>query len=58
MRVYVLTTGILFGLIVLAHIARLFAEGAHLVQDPIFITLTLAALAVAVWATVLLTRRS
>jgi len=57
MRCYVAATGIVFALIFAAHIARLFAEGSSLLREPFFIGTSLAALALAVWALVLLTRR-
>jgi hypothetical protein len=50
MRAYVITTGIVFGLIVLGHIARAMAEGLGLVKDPFFILTTLAAVALSLWA--------
>jgi hypothetical protein len=57
MRCYVAATGIVFALIFAAHIARLFAEGSWLLREPFFIGTSLASLALAVWALVLLTRR-
>jgi hypothetical protein len=50
MRAYVITTGTVFGLIVLAHISRAIAEGPALVKDPIYIVTTLAAVALSLWA--------
>jgi hypothetical protein len=50
MRAYVMTTGVLFGLITLAHIWRAFEEGSGLATDPGFILLTLAAAALCLWA--------
>jgi hypothetical protein len=58
MRAYLITTGAVFGLITLAHIARAFAEGWHLASDPVFVLLTLAAAALCLWAWRLLRRRS
>ena len=43
MKAYVMTTGIVFGLIVVAHISRAIAEGPSLAKDPFFVLLTLAA---------------
>jgi hypothetical protein len=54
MRAYLLTTGVLFGLVAVAHILRIFGEGAHLATDPWFILLTLAAVGLCVWAMLLL----
>jgi hypothetical protein len=50
MRAYVITSGIVFGLVVLAHIARAAAEGPSLLKSPIYIVSTLAAIALSLWA--------
>ena len=50
MKAYVITTGSVFGLIVLAHLARAVAEGPQLAKDPSFILLTAAAAVLSVWA--------
>ena len=50
MRTYVMTTGILFGLVTIAHIWRVFEEGSALATEPWFILLTLAAAALSLWA--------
>jgi hypothetical protein len=50
MKAYVITSGAIFGLITLAHIARVFAEGPRLAADPLFILLTVAAASLCVWA--------
>jgi hypothetical protein len=50
MKAYIMTTGAVFGLITLAHIARVFAEGPQLAREPWFILMTLAAAALSVWA--------
>ena len=56
MKAYVITTGTLFGLVVLAHIWRVFEEGAHPVTEPSFVLLTLAAAAMSAWAWILVAR--
>jgi hypothetical protein len=58
MKAYVLATGAIFGLITLAHIARMFAEGSLLATDPWFLLLTVAAAALCFWACCLLRRSS
>jgi hypothetical protein len=58
MRTYVAVTGLIFALIFAAHVARGWAEGSGLLREPFFIATSLAALALGVWALVLLTRRS
>ena len=50
MKAYLITTGMVFGLITLAHIGRVFAEGPHLATDPLFVLLTIAAAALCAWA--------
>ena len=54
MKAYVMTTGAIFGLIVLAHVARVVAEGPRLATDPFFVLLTVLAAALCVWAVRLL----
>ena len=49
MKAYVMTTGAVFGLITLAHLLRMIAEGPH-VADPWFVLLTIAAASLCVWA--------
>jgi len=45
-----MTTGAVFGLITLAHVLRIIAEGPHLVTEPWYVLLTVVAAALAVWA--------
>lgn len=54
MRAYVLITGTAFALLVLAHLARVVAEGPGPLTDPLFVATTLMAFALAVWAARLL----
>ena len=49
MKAYVTTTGVVFALLTLVHIWRVFEEG-HLLTDPWYLLITLAAAAPAVWA--------
>ena len=51
MKAYLLTTGSVFGLIVVAHIWRAFVEGTRVITDPVFILLTIlaAALSIRAW---------
>ena len=58
MKAYLITTGVVFGLITVAHIWRAFAEGSHLATDPVFILLTVASAALCFWAWRLLRRSS
>ena len=43
-----------FGLLTLAHIARMFEEGAHLITQPVFLLTTVGSASVCVWAIILL----
>lgn len=56
MRTYLTITGVVFGLVTLAHIWRAIAEGPHLATDPVFVVLTLAAASLSLWAFRLLWR--
>ena len=58
MRAYVVTTGILFGLVTLAHLLRMVYESRALATDPAYLILTAAAGALCVWACVLMVRRA
>lgn len=49
MRAYVLTTGIVFGLLALAHVWRFIEEGPALARNPFFIVITVAAAALSFW---------
>jgi hypothetical protein len=50
MKAFLITTGTVFGLITLVHIARAFAEGAGVAKDPVFVLLTLLAAGLSAWA--------
>ena len=50
MRSYVITTGIIFALLVVAHVARLVTESAELATDPFYLLVTAIAAGLAVWA--------
>jgi hypothetical protein len=58
MKAYLITTGSIFGLIVVAHILRIIEEGPHLAKDPGYLLLTVAAGSVSIWAWRLLFKRS
>lgn len=58
MRVYIATTGVVFGLITAAHIWRVVAEGTQLAKDPFFILITVLAAGLSGWAVTLLRRSS
>jgi hypothetical protein len=50
MKAYLVTTGVVFGLITLAHIVRIVMEGSHLLKEPLYVVLTLVAAGLSVWA--------
>jgi hypothetical protein len=50
MRAYVVTTGVIFGLLVLAHAWRVAGESPELLKDPFFVAATLVAAALCAWA--------
>lgn len=50
MKAYLMTTGVVFGLITLAHIVRIVMEGPHLLKEPLYIVLTLVAAGLSAWA--------
>jgi hypothetical protein len=50
MKAYVMTTGILFGLLTMAHVWRVVEEGRHLAADTWYVLITLATAALCFWA--------
>jgi hypothetical protein len=50
MRGYIITSGTVFGLILLAHVAKAMAEGVSTLNDPWFVGSSIVAAALAVWA--------
>jgi hypothetical protein len=53
MRAYVITSGLLFGLVFLAHIARVVLEGQATLRDPFFVGSSLLALGMVAWCAVI-----
>ncbi|HEU4787891.1 MAG TPA: hypothetical protein VFS57_10790 [Gemmatimonadaceae bacterium] len=56
MRPYLLINSIVFGLVTIAHIWRIFGESAALARDPWFIALTVIAAALSIWSALLFRR--
>ena len=54
MRAYVMTTGVLFGLLTGVHVWRVLEEDPRLATDPGYVLITLAAAALCLWACLLL----
>ena len=57
MKAYIITSGAIFALITIAHIAHIAME-AHVLREPFFLLLTLLAAALSIWAFVVLRRVS
>ncbi len=57
LRCYVIATGIVFALMFVAHVARVFAEGNGILREPLIIATSVISLGFAVWAIFLLVKR-
>ena len=57
MKAYVITTGVIFALITIAHIMRIVAE-PRTATEPVFILLTFLSAALCIWAWQVLRRLS
>ena len=59
MRTYTATTGVIFALLAVSHVWRMYAESsAHLERRPEYIIITLVAAGLSVWAMLILRRRT
>lgn len=56
MRAYVMVTGAVFALLVVAHIARMVVESHRLAIEPVYVGITLIAAGLSAWAGTLLWR--
>jgi hypothetical protein len=56
-RCYIAATGIVFALMFVAHVVRVFAEGAQILGEPIIIVTSIASLGLVIWAAYLLFRK-
>lgn len=56
MKAYVITTGVIFGLLTIAHVARMIGENHGLAEDAWYVAITLATAALCAWAFVVLRR--
>jgi hypothetical protein len=50
MKAYLLTSGAVFGLLVVAHIVRVIIEGPGVIREPVFTIATILAAALCLWA--------
>ena len=57
MRTYVMVSGAMFVLLVLAHVARLLFEGVMVAFQPVFAASTVLGVGMSVWAWYLLRRK-
>ena len=58
MKAYIVTTGVLFGLLTLAHVLRIVYESRALASDPWYMLITTAAAGLCAWAWLLIARRA
>jgi len=58
MKAYIITSGCIFALIAIAHVARIATESPNILREPLFLILTLLAAALSIWAFVVLRRVS
>jgi hypothetical protein len=56
MKAYVITTGVVFGLLTVAHLMRIVWEDRRLATDPAYLAITAAAAALSIWAGYVLRR--
>lgn len=56
MKAYVITTGVVFGLLTISHLLRIVMEDPHLATNPVYILITIASAALSIWAWYVLRR--
>lgn len=56
MKAYIITTGVIFGLLTVAHIVRVVMGEQHLASDPLFVLFTVLSAALTGWAWLVLRR--
>jgi hypothetical protein len=49
MRAYLITTSVIFGLLVMVHVWRAIEEGIGVAADPVWVLITVAAAGLCVW---------
>ena len=50
MKAYVMTTGVVFALLTLAHLLRIIVEWPYLAREPFLLLITVAAAGLSLWA--------
>lgn len=58
MRIYVLITGLIYGIITVLHAWRVIQEGTGKLHDPWFLGFTILSVVMALWAWLILRARS
>jgi hypothetical protein len=58
MQSYIVTSGVLFTLLVIVHIARIFVEGPAVILEPAFAASTILGVGMSTWALLLVRRVS
>jgi dolichyl-phosphate-mannose--protein O-mannosyl transferase len=56
LKAYIIVTGVVFGLLTLAHVWRIIEEGSHLATDVSWVLITVASAVLCIWAFRLLWR--
>lgn len=56
MRAFLIVNGVVYALIVVAHVLRMVAEGPRVASDPWFVSATVVAAGLSLWAWLLLRR--
>ena len=56
MKAYVITTGVVFALLTVAHVVRMIVERPHLAVEPAYVAITAASAALSAWAWVVVRR--
>ena len=56
MKAYIITSGAIFALITVLHIARLVTEPMNILREPIFVVLTVLGAVLSIWAFAILLR--
>ena len=57
MKIYIVTTGLIFGIVTVAHIARMITEDGRFATNPFYLAITALSAGLFVWAISLLRRR-
>jgi hypothetical protein len=56
MKAYVITTGVVFGILTILHLLRIVMENPHLATNPVYILITVVSASLSIWAWYVLRR--